>query len=62
MNQNLLRECARKFIEELKLPISRLAKSIGIERTSYYKWVRGDFDFGEARAKALDEYIRRFGF
>ncbi len=62
MNQNLLRERTKRFIDELKLPISRLSKSIGFERTSYYKWVRGDFDFGEARAKALDEYIRRFGF
>ncbi len=62
MNQDILRKRTKEFMEELKLPISRLAKSIGFERATYYRWIKGEFDFGEARANALDAYLRRFGF
>lgn len=62
MNQNELRNRTKRFVAELKLPISRLAKTIGFERATYYRWMKGDFDFGEARAEALDKYLRRFGF
>lgn len=62
MNQNKLRERTKQFVDELKLPISRLAKTIGFERATYYRWMKGEFDFGEARVEALDKYLRRFGF
>lgn len=62
MNQNLLRERTKKFMDELHLPISRLAKTIGFERATYYRWIKGNFNFGEVKAKALDKYLRRFGF
>lgn len=62
MNQNELRNRTKRFVAELKLPISRLAKTIGFERATYYRWMKGDFDFGEARAEVLDKYLRRFGF
>lgn len=62
MNQNELRERTKRFLEESKLPISRLSKFIGFERATYYKWIKGVFNFCESKAEALDEYLRRFGF
>ena len=49
-------------METLKLPISRFSKVIGIERSTYYKWIKGEFDFGERREAIVDDYLRRFGF
>ena len=62
LNQNLLRKRTSEFMSTLNLPISRFAKVVGIERTSYYKWIKGNFDFGERRAAAVDEFLKRFGF
>lgn len=62
MNQDLLRERTKNFINELNLPISRFAKTIGFERSTYYRWIKGHINFGEQKVKAIDEYIGRFGF
>ena len=62
MNQEILRKRTVKFMNTLKLPISRFAQVIGIERSTYYKWIKAEFDFGERRAAIVDEYLRRFGF
>lgn len=62
MNQDYLRKRVKEFMETLKLPISRFSKVIGIERSTYYKWIKGEFDFGERRKAIVDDYLRRFGF
>lgn len=62
INQNALRERTKAFIQELNLPISRFAKRIGIARESYYRWQKGDFNFGEQRAEQIDKYLQRYGF
>ena len=62
MNQNELRKRTENFMRTLNLPISRFAKNIGIERSTYYRWIKGEFDFGEHRAVIVDEFISRFGF
>lgn len=62
MNQDLLRKRTEMFLRTLNLPISRFAKVIGIERSSYYKWKKRCFDFGELRAAKIDEYLSKFGF
>lgn len=61
-NQNLLRERVKTFKDELNLPISKFAKAIGFERSIYYKWIKGDFNFGAIKAQRIDEYLRRYGF
>lgn len=61
MNQDYLRRRVKEFMETLKLPISRFSKVIGIERSTYYKWIKGEFDFGERREAIVDDYLRRFG-
>lgn len=62
VNQDKLRKRTAEFIDTLKLPISRFSKVIGIERSTYYKWIKGEFDFGERRVSIVDEYLKRFGF
>lgn len=62
MNQDILRKRTKEFIETLKLPISRFSSVIGIERSTYYKWIKGEFDLGEKRTAIIDEYLKRFGF
>lgn len=62
VNQNDLRKRVIKFREELNLPIVSFCKNVDIERSTYYKWIRQYFDFGEERAKRIDEYLKRFGF
>ena len=62
VNQNNLRERVSDFRNELNLPVSKFAQAIGFERSIYYRWIKGEFDFGEAKAKRIDEYLRRYGF
>ena len=62
LNQDILRQRTKAFVETLNLPISRLAKSVGFERSTYYRWIKGEFDLGERRGKAIDEYLKKFGF
>lgn len=62
MSQNILRERVQAFINELNLPISKFAQAIGFERSIYYRWIKGNFDFGAVKAKRIDEYLRRYGF
>ena len=62
MKKEELRTRTKNFMNTLHLPISRFAKTIGIARETYYRWINGDFDFGETRAKAVDEFISQFGF
>lgn len=50
------------FVETLHLPISRFARVIGFERGTYYKWVKGELNFGEQKCLLIDEYLKRFGF
>lgn len=62
MSQNTLRERVQAFRNELNLPISKFAQAIGFERSLYYKWIKGEFDFGSVKAKRIDEYLSRYGF
>lgn len=62
VNQDSLRNRTKTFVEILNLPISRLAKSVGFERSTYYRWVKGEFDLGERLSIAIDEYLKKFGF
>lgn len=62
MNQNMLRERVQRFRSELKLPVSKFAAAIGFERSIYYRWIKSEFDFGEAKAKRIDEFLRKYGF
>lgn len=62
VNQDSLRNRTKTFVETLNLPISRLAKSVGFERSTYYRWVKGEFDLGERLSVAIDEYLKKFGF
>lgn len=62
VNQDSLRKRTKTFVEILNLPISRLAKSVGFERSTYYRWVKGEFDLGERLSIAIDEYLKKFRF
>lgn len=62
MNQDLIRERTKRFINEIELPIAKFAKKIGFSRELYYRWIKGDFDFGIEKAKRIDEYLRKYGF
>jgi hypothetical protein len=61
-NQNDLRERVLTFRNELLLPVSKFAQAIGFERSVYYRWISGEFDFGAVKAKKIDDYLRRYGF
>ena len=37
MNQEELKKRARRFTEELQVPISRFANKVGFDRSSYYR-------------------------
>lgn len=61
-NQDILRNRVQTFLGELNLPVSKFVKNINIARTTYYRWISEDFDFGEQRAAQIDSYLKRYGF
>lgn len=62
MNQEQLQKRVKQFIGELNLPISRLAKNIGFDRSTYYKWLKGEKVFSETTLKKIDNYLKTYGF
>ena len=60
--QDLLRQRVQNFLGELNLPVSKFVKNIDVARTTYYRWIAKDFDFGEARAEQIDRYLSKYGF
>lgn len=62
MNQDLLKTRVEKFISELNLPISRFAKSIGFDRTAYYKWMKGVYNFSAETLQKIENHISKFGY
>lgn len=62
MNQEQLKKRTKQFTSELNLPISRLAKNIGFDRSTYYKWLKGEKVFSETTLKKIDNYLKTYGF
>lgn len=62
MNQEQLKKRAKRFTDELNLPISRFAKNIGFDRSTYYKWLKGEKVFSETTLKKIDNYLKTYGF
>ena len=63
MNNELLRKRAKRFINELNLPIARFAKNVGFDRSTYYKWLKGNEKvFSENTLQKIDNYLRTYGF
>ena len=63
MNREELRKRAKRFTDELNLPIARFAENVGFDRSTYYKWLKGNEKvFSEKSLKKIDNYLRTFGF
>ena len=62
MNQEELKKRARRFTEELQVPISRFANKVGFDRSSYYRWLKGENVFSEAKLNKIDNYLKKYGF
>ena len=62
MNQEELKKRAIRFADELQVPISRFAQKAGFDRSSYYRWLKGENVFSEAKLKKIDNYLRTYGF
>ena len=62
LNQNILRQRVRRFLEELDIPITKFAKKNGFSREAYYKWQREDLTFSDAKAAKIDSYLKMYGF
>ena len=63
MNQEQLKKRAKRFTDELNLPIARFAENIGFDRSTYYKWLKGNEKvFSENTLQKIDNYLRPYGF
>lgn len=62
MNQDTIIDRTIYFLNESTLPISRFARAIGIDRSTYYRWVKHDLNFSEKRLVVIDEFLKKFGF
>lgn len=61
MNENIKNRCS-KFLNELKLPATRLCRLVDLSASSFYKWQRGDLRLSENTLKRIDDCLARFGF
>ena len=42
MNQEQLKRRAKRFLDELEVPITKFASKAGFDRSSYYRWLKGE--------------------
>lgn len=57
-----LKERCNKFIEEIGVPISVFCKNIGISRTQYYSWQRGDRNLSGYMEQRISDYLEKYNF
>ena len=63
MNQEQLKRRAKRFLDELEVPITKLASKAGFDRSSYYRWLKGEEKvFSETTLKRIDNYLKTYGF
>ena len=62
IDQNELRERTKEYIAASGVKKSTFANIIGFARENYYRWIKGDFDFGNEKAMRIDEHLRKFGY
>jgi len=62
-NQEQLKRRAKRFLDELEVPITKFASKAGFDRSSYYRWLKGEEKvFSETTLKKIDNYLRTYGF
>ena len=57
----LKRRCKR-FTDELNIKVALFCDSVGIGRSTYYKWLKGEITISDELQEKLDAYISKYGF
>lgn len=58
---NLVTRC-RLFVDKSGVPITRMCKRIGMATSTYYRWINGGICISEKKAKAIENYLKGFGY
>lgn len=57
-----LEERCEQFIKALGIKVTEFCANVGIGRTTYYIWKKGDLQLSDKTLKRIDEYLQKFGF
>lgn len=53
---------AKKFIEELGVPVTTFSKKIGISTVAYNRWQRNDLKLSDETVKRIENYLLKYRF
>lgn len=62
MKKMELKDRCTNFLDELRLPVTRFCISVGISKTAFYTWRRGELVLSQKTFDRIDAYLRRYGF
>lgn len=57
-----LKERCNKFIEEIGVPLTVFCKNVGISRTQYYSWQRGERNLSGNMEQRISDYLEKYNF
>lgn len=62
LNQTEVKTRAKKFINELGIPITNFTKNISVSVSAYNRWLRDDLILSESTIKRISDYLKRYNF
>ena len=62
VNQRLMRQRVRCFLNEIGMPITKFCERVSIGRTTYYEWMDGDYDLKSYVIDRMDQLLARFNY
>lgn len=57
-----LKERCNKFIKEIGIPITVFCKNIGVSRTQYYAWQKGERNLPRNMEQRILDYLEKYNF
>ena len=62
VNQRLMRERVRCFLNEIGMPITKFCEQANFGRTTYQEWMDFDYDLKSYVIDRMDQLLARFNY
>ena len=53
-----VKERTKQFIQEIGLPVTRLAEDVGLSANAIHQWFRGELELSEQTINRIDDFLR----
>ena len=53
-----VKERTKQFIHEIRLPVTRFAKDVGLSAGAIHQWFSGELELSEQTINRIDDFLR----